>query len=64
MKYKIDGNRLLRAYGESESTIECFDSLKEAFRSIIYLLEAGDICLTEEGYKKLDDSGKKYFIGE
>ena len=60
MKYKI--NPQLFVF----KTIDEIDRLKEvslALKGIWLLLEAVEICLTEQGYNKFDDASKSLFIG-
>ena len=62
MKYKINTDVILKDRFTSEEDL--LMSHSDASRAILAIIVAGDICLTQEGYDKLDSSLKALFIAE
>lgn len=59
MKYQINTNALMQE--KEMSAWELSLQNHQAIKAILAVFLAGDICLTQEGYDKLDDSLKSLF---
>lgn len=60
--YQINVNELMKP--EKMDSWELGIKNSRAIKAILAVFLAGDICLTQEGYMKLDDSLKSFFIAK
>jgi len=63
MRYQINYNELMKEFEKAKTEKEAIIATKEAIRAIFYFLKIVKLEINEELYSKIDDSGKKYFIG-